>query len=96
MPNNPIKIFTDGDQLYEAMIAAIDAAKKSITMESYIFASDTVGWSFAKMLAKKAAEGIDVRLLIDAAGSFFYFSRHMRLYLKQHQVKIRFFHHWNW
>ena len=96
MKNNHIKIFTDGDQLYDAMIAAIDAAKKSITMESYIFASDAVGWNFAKMLAKKADEGIHVRLLIDSAGSFFYFSRHMRLYLKQHHVKIRFFHHWNW
>lgn len=90
-----IKIFTDGDQLYDAMIHAIDAATSSITMESYIFASDAVGWNFAKALSKKAIQGIDVRLLIDSAGSFFYFSREMRRFLRNNNVKIRFFHHWS-
>jgi len=96
MKNNNIKIFTDGDQLYEAMIKAIQSATKSITMESYIFASDSVGWDFAKALSEKAKEAVDVRLLIDSAGSFFYFSREMRYFLKKNGVKIRFFHHWSW
>ena len=96
MKQSSIKIFTDGDQLFDAMISAIENAKLSITMESYIFASDAVGWNFAKALAKKANEGIDVRLLIDSAGSFFYFSKAMRRYLKEHHVHLRFFHHWNW
>ncbi len=36
-------LFVEGDELYEAMLADIAAARRYIHMESYIFAADEVG-----------------------------------------------------
>lgn len=44
------QLFTEGDALYEAMLASIDSANTVVRMESYIFASDEVGWRFAQAL----------------------------------------------
>jgi len=47
----------EGDELYEAMLADIAAARTCILMESYIFAADEIGWRFARALAERAVAG---------------------------------------
>ncbi len=60
------KLFVEGDVLYAAMLASIRSARIAIRMESYIFAGDEVGQSFAEALAEMAQVGVDVRLHLDA------------------------------
>ncbi|TIT30227.1 MAG: cardiolipin synthase B, partial [Mesorhizobium sp.] len=50
-------------------LRAIHAAHSSIDMETYIYWSGTVGYDFAIALAAKARDGVEVRVLVDWAGS---------------------------
>ncbi|WP_255005696.1 phosphatidylserine/phosphatidylglycerophosphate/cardiolipin synthase family protein [Roseovarius sp. M141] len=63
------RLFVEGDALFDAMIAAIENARRDIRMESYIFAADEVGARFVAALAAKARAGLDVRLHLDAFGA---------------------------
>lgn len=67
--NNHVDVFTDGRKLYDALLSDIDNAKESIDVQYFIIKNDATGMRFLKKLAKKAEEGVKVRLLIDAMGS---------------------------
>ena len=90
------RLFTEGDELYTAMLASIAAAQQQILLESYIFADDEIGRQFAAALIERAASGIDVRLHLDAAGSMFWVSQRLIRHLKQNGVRVRWFHRWDW
>jgi cardiolipin synthase A/B len=62
---NKVQLFDYGRELYDAMLAAIDAAQESIYLETYIWKGDAVGQAFKDHLARKAAEGIDVYVIFD-------------------------------
>ncbi len=66
---NSIEILDDGDRAYAAMSGAIDAAKRHILMETYIFDNDEIGVKFADRLIAAVARGVVVRVLIDAVGA---------------------------
>jgi cardiolipin synthase len=63
-------LFEDSPSLIAAMVADIKAAKTRVWMESYIFAADAAGRAVAAALAERAEAGLDVRLMVDAWGSF--------------------------
>ena len=50
---------------------AILGAKKSVFWELYIFLDDEAGKPFFDALEQKARSGVDVKLVVDAIGSFF-------------------------
>ncbi len=91
-----IKLYTEGDELFDAMLAKIAAAKKRVWMETYIFADDEVGRCFAQALADKAKAGVEVHLLVDAWGSLFQFYRTLGPQLKIAGVELHHFHRWYW
>ena len=91
-----ITLFFEGDQLYDAMLTDIASAQSSIQLESYIFASDEIGWRFARALAERVAAGIDVRLHLDAAGFLAWGSGKLKSWLRLQGVKVRVFHRWQW
>ncbi|GAC1567113.1 MAG: phospholipase D-like domain-containing protein [Ktedonobacteraceae bacterium] len=62
---NTVQLYDYGRELYDAMLAAIDAAQESIYLETYIWKSDVVGQAFKDHLARKAAEGVDVYVIFD-------------------------------
>ncbi len=64
-----IELFTGGDACFAAMEAAIAAAQHHVHLETYIWARDIVGRRFGALLAAKARDGVEVRVLIDAIGS---------------------------
>ena len=66
---NHIKILRGGDQAYPAMIAAIQDARHTVALQSYIFDDDRIGEQFVHALARAVQRGIQVRVLIDAVGS---------------------------
>lgn len=89
-------LFTEGDELYAAMLASIRGARDSVRMECYIFAADEIGWQFTQALVERAAAGIDVRLHLDAAGALGSSSRVMEGYLRERGVSLKRFHRWSW
>jgi cardiolipin synthase len=66
---NRIEILSNGDQFYPAMLAAIEQAQRSITVEAYIYWAGEIGFRFAEAMAAKARSGIPVKILLDAIGS---------------------------
>lgn len=66
---NTVKLFNDGTQAYAAMWAAIQAAKHSIHMESYIVEPDGVGLKTLRLLKEAAQRGVEVKFCYDSWGS---------------------------
>ncbi|MGQ3210234.1 phospholipase D-like domain-containing protein [Shinella sp.] len=66
---NRIAVLSTGDEAYAAMLAAIDAAERSILLETYIFDRDKAGERFVRALSAAVARGVEVRVLIDAVGA---------------------------
>ncbi len=65
---NKVILITDGDVFFDELFKAIDRARLSISLETYIFNSDDIGWKLAKKLAAKAKKGIEVNVIYDAIG----------------------------
>ena len=66
--NNKITPFFDGKELFENIFKELEKATEFIHIEFYIFRTDDLGKRFMDILIKKAKEGVEVKLLIDALG----------------------------
>lgn len=69
---NKVVLLVDGPQAYEVMLSVIRNARRHVHLEMYIFRSveeGQAGHRFAQALQEKAAEGVEVCLLYDPAGS---------------------------
>jgi len=66
---NRLQVYSYGRDLYDAMLAAIGAAEESVYLESFIWKDDAVGREFKSLLARKAAEGVDVYVIFDSFGN---------------------------
>ena len=60
-----------GDEVFPAMLAAIDAAKESVCLEVYVYQDSPVGVRFRDALVRACERGVSVRALVDAVGSYF-------------------------
>jgi cardiolipin synthase len=63
-------VLHDGASFYESELAAIAQARKSVHIEAFIFHPGTAGDRFATALAERARNGVEVRVIVDAIGSF--------------------------
>ena len=68
-PGNRVELLENGDAIFPAMLDAISSARKTVNFEAYIFSSGEVGARFRDALAERAAQGVAVRVLLDAVGS---------------------------
>lgn len=66
---NVVVPLVTGDEAYDAMCRDIEAAERSIILETYIFDRDAVGLRVADCLIAAQARGVEVRVLIDAVGA---------------------------
>ncbi|WP_252374337.1 cardiolipin synthase [Hydrogenophaga sp. 2FB] len=66
---NKVVLLEDGPATYRAMLAAIEAAKDHIHMETYIIDDDEVGQRFANALIAKQQQGVQVLLIHDSVGT---------------------------
>ncbi|UUY08257.1 cardiolipin synthase [Pseudomonas sp. J452] len=69
LTGNRVDLLQDGPNTYQAMLAAIDAARDHINMESYIFDGDEVGQRFAQALIARQRAGVQVNLIHDSVGT---------------------------
>ncbi|MDZ4211122.1 MAG: phospholipase D-like domain-containing protein, partial [Methylotenera sp.] len=66
---NKVELLIDGPTTYDAMFLAIENAKSSINMETFIIEDDEIGQRFAKLLISKQISGVQVNLIYDSVGS---------------------------
>jgi cardiolipin synthase len=66
---NQVLLLQDGPATYQAMHAAILAARDHINMETYVLEDDEVGQRFAQALIAKQQQGVQVNLIRDSAGT---------------------------
>jgi cardiolipin synthase len=78
------------------MLDAIADARRSIKLESYIFADDEIGQRFIAALSERARAGVRVRVHLDAAGSLFLGSESVQQALTGAGISVRWFHRWSW
>lgn len=66
------QFFSTSRDAWEAMKQAIKSAQRSIYWELYIFRHDETGKSFLELLKEKARAGLEVKLIFDGFGSFWF------------------------
>tara|TARA_R100001143_G_scaffold59779_1_gene58672 strand:+ start:1816 stop:2892 length:1077 start_codon:yes stop_codon:yes gene_type:complete len=96
LDSGSVRIFTEGDQLYDEMCRAIEQAKTEILLESYIFALDQVGEQFFTVLNKKAVQGLEIKLHLDAVGSSSHRSGRLLKKKLHSSITLKWFHQWSW
>jgi len=69
VPGNQLRLLQSGSEFFPALIAAIDAARIEIHLETYIFNVDPTAGAVRDALMRAARRGIRVKLLIDGVGS---------------------------
>ncbi len=90
---NEVLIYHDAEQAFLELGLAIEAAQSHVHMEYYIFRGDETGRAVRDLLMRKAREGVEVRLLVDAVGSW----NLRRSFIRPMQaagVKVAFFMPW--
>ncbi len=75
---NSVELLAEDDRAFERIEQELWKAKQSIWAEYYIIRNDETGRRFLNILKTKAGEGVEVRLLYDAVGSFLIDSKRLR------------------
>ncbi|MDH4426548.1 MAG: phospholipase D-like domain-containing protein [Acidovorax sp.] len=92
---NAVTELLNGDQIFPPMLAAIKAAQKTITFETYIYWSGDIGKAFSDALSERARAGVKVHVLLDWVGT----ARMEDSYLNEMRasgVQIEKFHKPHW
>jgi cardiolipin synthase len=66
---NVVTDLQNGVEIFPAMLAAVRAARSTISFETYIYWSGAIGREMADALADRARAGVSVSVIIDWAGS---------------------------
>jgi cardiolipin synthase len=75
---NALTVYHETEHAYLALLDAIAAAQQYVHLEYFILRSDATGERLLNLLAHKAKEGVEVRLLYDAMGSLHLKNRSLR------------------
>ena len=89
---NAIALLRNGDEAYPRMVAAIEAARASVALSSYIFRADAAGEGFIDALIRARERGVEVRVLIDGIGGGYFFSPTYRRLRRGGILVARFLH----
>lgn len=69
VPGNRVTALQNGDQIFPAMLAAINSAQQSIAFETYIYWSGEIGQKFSAALCERARAGVKVHVMLDWLGT---------------------------
>ncbi|MGM8214655.1 cardiolipin synthase [Bacillaceae bacterium W0354] len=68
--NTETQVLTNGAEKFPKLLEAIQSAEHHIHLQYYIVRNDDIGTKIKDLLIKKAKEGVEVRFLYDAVGSW--------------------------
>jgi cardiolipin synthase len=83
-------LYTSNEEAWEAILADCAKAEKSIVLEQFIFVRDDFGNRLIDICIERAAKGVDVRFLWDAAGSFSFWGSNIATELRTKHIKLLF------
>ncbi len=69
LSGNETKLLINGEEKFPEIVEALKSARHHIHLEYYIFSDDDVGREILKILIEKSNEGVEIRILVDGAGS---------------------------
>ena len=92
LPGNALETYANGDEAFPPMLAAIDAAHRTVGLTSYIFRDDEWGSRFIDALAAAHRRGVAVRVLIDGVGGGWLLSRAYHRLKRDRVPAARFLH----
>jgi cardiolipin synthase len=90
-----IEVLTNGENFYEAQLAAIRQAKRSINLEAYIFQKGVVTRRFVDAMTERARNGVKVNIVLDAIGSFATWNSYFKD-LKEAGGRVEWYHGFKW
>ena len=69
LPGNEVRLLKGGDELFPALIGAVNQARYEVWLTTYIFHHDESARAVAQALAAAAQRGVRVRVVVDGFGS---------------------------
>src|SRR5690606_36791960 len=66
---NSIRVLRNGDEIFPAMLEAIERAEHTIDFLTYVYWTGDIAERFADALARKARQGVDVDVILDTFGA---------------------------
>jgi cardiolipin synthase len=66
--HNRVGILLNGGEKFQELFNALEGANQHIHLSYYIFKDDEIGADVLKILSRKAAAGVEVRVLLDGMG----------------------------
>ncbi|HSB41053.1 MAG TPA: phospholipase D-like domain-containing protein [Methylomirabilota bacterium] len=69
VPGNRVSILLNGEEIFPAKLAAIRAARRTITYAQYVFEEGAPAADTAEALAERCRAGVRVHVLVDAVGA---------------------------
>ena len=92
---NRYEVLANGDQIFPPMLAAIDAAKRRISFETYIYSEGSVADQFTAALERASRRGVSVTIVADAVGAISIGSTHEKR-LRAAGTKLYYFNPTRW
>ena len=92
---NEVQVLVNGDRIFPAMLQAIAQAQQTITFETYIYWSESIGQKFADALTERAKAGVKVHVLLDWVGSVKMEQRYLDQ-MKAAGIEVERYHEPHW
>lgn len=86
--SNAAEILADGEHAFNSIFSELEKAKDHIHVEYYIIKDDNTGQRLKEILIRKANEGVKVRVIYDAVGSWQLSKTYIKE-LKMNGIEIR-------
>lgn len=83
--------FPQGEDMFSSMLSELQKATKYIFIEFFIIGEGQMWDSILEILKKKAAEGVDVRVMYDGMGSMVTLPKKYPKFLESYGIKCRVF-----
>lgn len=88
--NNIVEVLVNGDEIFPSMLEAIESAEEQIDFLTFVYWYGDVADQFAEALAKKADEGVKVRVILDCYGGAF-MPRELADLMTDNGVEVKWF-----
>lgn len=79
LPCTELEIFSEGEKKFEQLFADIEQATISVHLQYFIWENDGLTGRLCKLLERKVAEGVEVRVLYDWLGSIPYSKQQLKV-----------------
>lgn len=70
IPGNRVDVYRNGQEIFPALIEAIDEAERTAEFETYLYGNDPIASRFSDALVRAARRGVDTRVVLDGIGSW--------------------------